>query len=257
MTENGSWKQKDSCKFITNMLPLTYKSIKGSGDMNKHEHRKRRERVRRRFLQEGLDNFEDHEVLELVLYYSIPLKDTNGLAHRIINKYGSLAGVFEAPQHDLKNSFALSEVTTTLISLVPELARRYMNNRWGRRVHLKNSDIAGKYAASLFAGRVVECFYSICLDAGNKVICSTLIQEGTVNETPVHPRKVAEEALRHKANSVIVAHNHPGGTLFPSRADLEATRRIREALNALTIRLTDHIIVAGTQYHSMAEHGEI
>ena len=225
--------------------------------MNSYEHKNRRERVRKRFCQEGLDSFEDHEVLELLLYYSIPLKDTNGLSHKLIDRFGSLAGVLEAPQHELIREYKLSEVTTTLISLVAPLSRRYMKDRWGRKVHLKNSDMAGQYATTLFAGRVDECFYVICLDAGNKVISSAVIQEGTINETPVHPRKIAEEALRHKANSVIVAHNHPGGTLRPSNSDKEATKRVKEALKVLTVNLTDHIIVAGMNFYSMAEHGEV
>jgi len=225
--------------------------------MNSHEHKNRRERVRKRFCQEGLDSFEDHEVLELLLYYSIPLKDTNGLSHKMIDRFGSLAGVLEAPQYELAREYKLSEVTTTLISLVAPLSRRYLKDRWGRKVHLGNSDMAGQYTASLFAGKVDECVYVICLDAGNKVISSAVIQEGTVNETPVHPRKIAEEALRHKANSVIVAHNHPGGTLRPSNSDKEATKRVKEALKSLAVNLTDHIIVAGMNFYSMAEHGEV
>jgi len=225
--------------------------------MNDLEHRNRRERVRRRFLNEGLDSFEDHEILELLLYYSIPQKDTNGLSHKLIDKFGSLAGVLEAPQHELQAEFKLSEVTTTLITMVAPLSSRYLKDRWGRKVHLGNSDMAGQYITSLFAGRVEECFFVICLDSGNKLISTSMVQKGTINETPVHPRKIAEEALRHKANSVIVAHNHPGGTLKPSMADKEATRRVKEALKVLTVILTDHIIVAGMNFYSMAEHGEL
>ncbi len=225
--------------------------------MNNYEHKNRRERVRRRFLQEGLDHFEDHEVLELLLYYSIPMRDTNGLSHKMIQQFGSLAGVLEAPQHELMKEYKLSEVTTTLISLVAPLSRRYLKDRWGRKIHLSNSDMAGQYVASLFTGKTDECFYVVCMDAGNKVISSALVQQGTINETPVHPRKIAEEALKHKANSVIVAHNHPGGTLKPSNSDKEATRRVKDALKVLSVTLTDHIIVAGTNFYSMAEHGEL
>ncbi|MEI6602578.1 MAG: DNA repair protein RadC [Clostridia bacterium] len=225
--------------------------------MNSQEHKNRRARVRKRFLQEGLESFEDHEVLELLLYYSIPMRDTNGLSHKMIARFGSLAGVLEAPQHALINEYNLSEVTTTLISLVAPLSRRYLKDRWGRKVHLGNSDMAGQYVTSLFAGKVDECFYVVCMDAGNKVISAALVQEGTINETPVHPRKIAEEALKHKANSVIVAHNHPGGTLKPSNADKEATKRVKDALKVLTVNLTDHIIVAGMNFYSMAEHGEL
>ncbi|MEI6132377.1 MAG: DNA repair protein RadC [Bacillota bacterium] len=225
--------------------------------MNSHEHKNRRERVRKRFLEEGLDNFEDHEVLELLLYYSIPMRDTNGLSHKLIAHFGSLAGVLEASQHELINEYKLSEVTTTLISLVAPLSRRYLKDRWGRKIHLQNSDVAGQYVASLFTGKVDECFYVVCLDAGNKVINSKMIQQGTVSETQVHPRKVAEEVLKHKATSVIIAHNHPGGTLSPSNSDKEATKRVKDALKVLMVKLTDHIIVAGTNFYSMAEHGEM
>lgn len=97
----------------------------------------------------------------------------------------------------------------------------------------------------------------ICLDAQNRVNYAALVHEGTINEAPVYPRLIVETALRHQANSVILAHNHPGGSLQPSQADIEVTKRITAALEAISIGVVDHIIVAGERYVSFAEKGLI
>jgi DNA repair protein RadC len=221
--------------------------------INVHEgHRKR---LKERFLREGLDNFEAHQVLELILFYSIPRRDTNEIAHELLKKYGSLANVFEADINDLIKTPGIGENSAFILSLIPSLARRYFKDKWGSKPVIDSSSKAGQYAVSLFAGRLYEAFYVICLDAQNKVNFPVLLHEGTINESPVYPRLVVEAALRHQANSVILAHNHPGGSLKPSQADIEVTERIRTALESISIRVIDHIIVAGDKYVSFAEMG--
>jgi DNA repair protein RadC len=137
------------------------------------------------------------------------------------------------------------------------LSRRYLKQKWGSRPVLNTSTIAGNYAVSLFAGRVYECFYVICLDSQNRVNHAALVHEGTINEAPVYPRIIVETALRHRANSVILAHNHPGGSLKPSNADIDVTRKIYQAMRPIAISVVDHIIVAGDRYISLAEQGII
>ncbi|MGI6113411.1 MAG: RadC family protein [Mahellales bacterium] len=218
-------------------------------------HEGHRKRVKERFLGEGLDGFEDHQVLELLLFYSIPYRDTNELAHRLLNKYGSLSGVFEADPMDLMSTSGVGYNTAVLLSLIPSVARIYFKDRWGDKVVLNNSSKAGEYAVSLFAGRSYEVFYVICLDAQNRVNHATLVHEGTINEAPVYPRAIVEAALRHQANNVIIAHNHPGGSLHPSKADIEVTKKISKVLAGISIKVVDHIIVAGGKYLSLAEKG--
>lgn len=218
-------------------------------------HEGHRERLKNRLLNEGLDAFEDHQVLEMLLFFSIPRKDTNPLAHELIKKYGSLAAVFEADPDDMQRITGIGKNSAILLTLIPSLARRYFKDRWGKRPLLNNSREAGEYAVSLLAGRTYEVFYVICLDIGNRVTYPALVHEGTLNEAPVYPRIIVETALRHKAGSVILAHNHPAGTTRPSAADIKVTRDVTEALRPVQIKVLDHIIVAGDSHLSMAQEG--
>jgi DNA repair protein RadC len=193
-------------------------------------HTGHRKRLKNRFLEEGLDSFEPHQVLELLLFFSIPRRDTNEIAHKLLKKFGSLSGVFEADIKELVKVEGIGENSAFLISMIPQLSRRYLNDKWRDKPELNSSSKAGEYAISLFAGRTYEVFYVICLDAQNRVNYAALVHEGTINEAPIYPRIIVETALRHKANSVILAHNHPGGSLNPSRGDIEATENKMELL---------------------------
>ena len=218
-------------------------------------HTGHRKRLKNRFLEEGLDSFELHQVLELLLFFSIPRRDTNEIAHKLLKKFGSLSGVFEADIKELVKVEGIGENSAFLISMIPQLSRRYLNDKWRDKPELNSSSKAGEYAISLFAGRTYEVFYVICLDAQNRVNYAALVHEGTINEAPIYPRIIVETALRHKANSVILAHNHPGGSLNPSRGDIEATKVIKNALESISIKVVDHIIVCGERYVSFAERG--
>lgn len=223
--------------------------------MEKKLHEGHRQRVKNRYLTEGLDAFEDHQILELLLFYCIPMKDTNELAHKMIKEFGSLAGLLEADPKDICRRCGTSENTAILVSLIPSLARRYFRGKWGDKPVLNSSSMAGEYVVSLFTGRTYEVFYVICLDAQNRVNYAALVHEGTINEAPVYPRLIVETALRHQANSVILAHNHPGGSLQPSSDDIQVTKKIKMALEAISIGVIDHIIIAGDKYTSFAEKG--
>jgi len=218
-------------------------------------HEVNRRRIRERYMEEGLDNFQDHEIIELLLFYCIPKRDTNELAHRMIKEFGTLHDLLEADPRDIARRCRVSLNTATLISLAAPLSRRYLKRKWGSRPVINSSSLAGNYAISLFAGRVYECFYIICLDSQNHVNHAALVHEGTINEAPVYPRIIVETALRHKANSIILAHNHPGGSLKASGADIDVTRKICQAMKPISINVVDHIIVAGDRYISFAEQG--
>ncbi|KJS20185.1 MAG: DNA repair protein RadC [Clostridiaceae bacterium BRH_c20a] len=220
-------------------------------------HKGHRQRVKERYLKEGLDSFADHQVLELLLFYAIPMKDTNEIAHRMIKEYGSLALLFEAHPQEIAQRCGVSENIAILVSLIPPLSRKYFKGKWGDKPVLNSSQKSGEYAVTLFAGRIYEVFYLICLDTQNRVVHAVLIHEGTINEAPVYPRIIVETALRHQAHSVILAHNHPGGSLNPSKADIDVTQRIKAALMPIDIKVIDHIVVAGGRYVSFAEQGLI
>lgn len=218
-------------------------------------HAGHRGRIKERYMDEGLDNFSDHEVIELLLFYSIPQRNTNTIAHRMIKEFGTLHDLLEADPRDIERRCKVSLNTAILVSMVAPLSRQYLKQKWGNRPVVNSSTIAGNYALSLFAGRIYECFFIICLNSQNRVNHSALVHEGTINEAPVYPRIIVETALRHKANSIILAHNHPGGSLKASNADIDVTRKIYQAMKTISITVADHIIVAGDRYFSFAEQG--
>jgi DNA repair protein RadC len=215
-------------------------------------HEGHRQRLKERYLKEGLEGFQDHEVLELLLYYCIPRKNTNDIAHRLLERFGSLNAVFEAEPDALSAVEDVGAHSALLLSLIPAISRRYALRSIGNRPQLDTTAKAGEYAVALLRGVPVERFYLICLDAQCRVTYPALLQEGTIDQAAVYPRTVAETALRHRAHSVILAHNHPGGALQPSKADIRVTRKVMEAMKPLGIDVLDHIIVGNAGYYSFA-----
>jgi DNA repair protein RadC len=184
----------------------------------------------------------------------VPRKDTNELAHTLLKKYGSLSAVFEAEPHDLAKTPGMGMHSAIMLSIIPSVARVYLKNKWGDRPRLCNTTEAGKYLISLFAGEKYEAFYLICLDAQNRVNYNALIHEGTIDQAAIYPRIIVEAAIRHQAYSVILAHNHPGGSINPSLHDIETTKEIVNALKTIAVAVMDHVIVAGDQFYSFAEN---
>jgi len=216
-----------------------------------------RSRMKARYLKNGIEDFHDHEVLEILLYYCYPQKNTNDIAHRMLKEFGSLHNLFEADVEILTKTLGCTENIAILLNLIPQLANRYFRSRWSNKVVLDSMEVAAEFAMNLFVGNTVECFYVLCLDAQQKLIQTSRVSKGTLDETAVYPREVVREVIKHNAASVIVTHNHPGGTIRPSPADNEATRIISEGLNFIGVTLIDHIIVAGDKYFSYAarNHG--
>ena len=206
---------------------------------------------------EGLDGFAPHEALELLLFYGRARGNVNPLAHELIDAFGSLKGVLEAGPEQLMTVKGVGEETATLISMIVPLFRQYEACVREERPYMRNKNEAKQYCVSLLAGWRTERFYVISLSATNRVLGSRLIATGNLNEVPAYPRLVVEAALNHNAASVLICHNHPGGTLEPSGCDVETTWQIRDVLAGLGIRLTDHIIVAGGDAYSMAQHGDL
>ena len=220
-------------------------------------HKDHRARMRKKFREHGFDGFADHEILEMLLYYSVPRMNTNPLAHRILDKYKTLANVFDTPAEELMKELKISEVSATLLSMIPKLSKVYETSKWERKTCLPDVESLGKYAISLFKDKVNEEFALICMDANRCVHWSGIIIKGTIDRTEAYPRIVVEEALKHKAVNVVFAHNHPSGTLPPSVADKQATEELIKVLKGIEISVLDHIIVSGNGYFSMHEMGFI
>lgn len=218
-------------------------------------HKGHRERLKARFLEEGLDNFTDIQALELLLFYAIPQKDTNPVAHALLDHFGSLSQVLEADVEELKKVPGISDHSATLLALVTELGRYYQVDCAQRVEVLTTLDACGAYLVPRFFGRSNETVFLLCLDAKCKVLCCKEIGEGSVNSTSISIRKVVETALSANATTVVLAHNHPSGVALPSSEDVQTTRRIAAALSAVEVHLADHIVVAEGDYVSMVQSG--
>lgn len=214
-----------------------------------------RERVRRRFLDEGLDGFKDYEALEMLLFYAVPRQDTKVIAKRLIDQFGSLQAVFHTPPERLMKEAGLTEATAALIAMLPQLARKIEEQQAQENARIRSTLDAGRDVIAMFRGRQDESVRILCLNASGKVVRRARIAEGDVNAVHFPIRKLVEEALACKAVSVILAHNHPGGTMAPSQEDLDATKAAKAALETVGIRLLDHLIVAGDNYCSLREEG--
>ncbi|MBR1737248.1 MAG: hypothetical protein IJ736_09575 [Firmicutes bacterium] len=219
-------------------------------------HKGHRERVRERFIKEGnLDSFQDHELIEFLLFYAIKMRDTNDLAHRMIDRFGSLHELFNASPKELTEKCGVSENTAVLISIIPHLCRRYLRSSWDRdNFKIESSKAASKYFDALLAGLDYETFYMVGLDVRKRIKCTVKISQGNITGAKVYVDKVMSEALLHKVKFVIIGHNHPGLTRSPSEADIDSTRKIKIALDAVGIKLVDHIIVCGEDNYSFAEN---
>ncbi len=218
-----------------------------------NSHSGHRVRLKQRFLSEGLDGFNDHQILELLLFYTIPLKDTNEIAHDLIQTFGSLSHVFDAHPKELQKVRGISEHSSTLISMIPQLTRAYLKDLTRERPILNSAQAAGEYIKNFFMGRIYEVFYLFCMDKSCRVIHEEKICEGTLDETPCYPRLVLEAAFRHKAQRVIFAHKHPSDILTPSPGDIESTHKLGQIFESVDIEVVDHIIAGKSGYISMAE----
>ena len=213
-----------------------------------------RNRVRERYLNTGLDAFRDYEALELLLFYAIPRKDTKSTAKNLIARFGSLPAVLDATVEELTEA-GLSPNAAILLKLVPDMNRYYAVKTDGAGQKVHSTSDAGRILCAMFRHEQTESVRLLCLNAGGKVLKLALLNEGDINAVHFSVRKIVETALSAKAVSVILAHNHPGGTLTPSREDLDATNSAKAALSTVGIQLLDHLIISGDGYCSLREEG--
>jgi DNA repair protein RadC len=214
-----------------------------------------RQRLKDRFAQEGLDGFEPHQVLELLLFYCVPRKDTNLIAHKLLDKFKTVEEVLTATPAELKKVTGVGENTANFIALLQALERYRQDHQTNRPVILNTVEQCGRYLVPKFHNRRNEMVFLLCLDAKCKVICCKEVGEGSVNSASIPVRRLVEMALAANATSVVLAHNHPSGLAIPSEEDICTTRRIGFALNSVEIQLVDHIIVADGDFVSMAQSG--
>lgn len=214
-----------------------------------------RQRLKERFLREGLDHFSDVQVLELLLFYCIPRQDTNPIAHSLLERFGSLSQVLEAPVEELCKVPGIGQSAAVLLSMMLPMSRFYQKNRAENVRILASMDACGEYLVPYFHGKRNETVFLLCLDAKCKVLGCREMGEGSVNSAGVPIRRIVETALGLNATTAILAHNHPSGFALPSGEDIQTTHRVAAALSAVEITLADHIIVADGDYVSIAQSG--
>lgn len=220
--------------------------------MSVHEgHRARR---KEQFRAHGLDAFADHEVLELLLFYAMPRQDTNPVAHRLMEHFGSLNAVLSAERTELEEVEGIGEHAATLLSLIYPLCRRASVST-GPETILSSVEQAGRYFVSLFLGEREEKLYAACMDGKGRLLTCRLVSKGGGSSMDFSVRSIVEVALKCGASHVLLSHNHPSGVALPSREDNSATLAVYEALRSVGIELSDHIIVGGDDFVSLRHNG--
>jgi DNA repair protein RadC len=216
---------------------------------SKNPHKDHRSRVKTRFTHSGLEGFAPHEVLELLLFYAIPQKDTNPIAHRLLDRFGSLSGVFSAAESELCEVEGVGEHAAALLRLVMPAASYALADRTQRATKAyRHLSAVGEYFVHRFMGAREEAVYLMLLDNRYALIDCVKIHEGSVNSVAVTPRKLVERAYLSHAAMAVVAHNHPFGLAVPSSDDIDTTVTLKKAFDTMGITLLEHILVAGDRY---------
>lgn len=221
--------------------------------MYDHPHEGHRSRLKRRFLQNGLESFEPHNVLELILFYGVPQKDTNELAHRLIDHFGSLNRVLTAPYEELLKVKGVGENTACLLNLLLPISRYYAKNVDAEQNVLDTPDKVGEFLLGCYAGITEERVALMSLDDVCNMLSIDFVSDGDISSVGLRFRTLIETVLRTKASAVILCHNHPGGNALPSPEDIQSTIQVRDILRSVGVTLVDHFILAQDDFVSLAQ----
>lgn len=215
-------------------------------------------RLRERItMDKSFESFDESETLQLILTYANIKRDPEEVANNLLETFGSLKGVLEARSEQLMNVDGVGAMAVGLLTMIVPLTRVYEKACMQDQGKIGNAHEAESFTKSLLMGERVEKFYVICLNAKCKLIGFRCISTGSLSEVSAYPRLVMETALNYNAHSVLLSHNHPGGTCAPSPEDISSTVQLQRLLKGVGIMVLDHIIVAGEKTYSMVQHGDI
>ena len=220
----------------------------------KHAHAGHRERLKHRVLKSGFDSLYNHELLELLLFYAIPRRDTNQLAHELIEYFGSICRLMEADIDQIQECNGMGESSALLIKATMEMARRYDLGDDTPVYYYDSLKKVVQYLHKIYFGEIKEKSYAMLFDHKMKLLDVIKIGEGTINASPVNVRILLDGVMRKKAASVILAHNHPDGILVPSYDDMATTRQLYDLLRQASVSLLEHIIVSGKEAYPIMHY---
>lgn len=219
-------------------------------------HEGHRARLRETYWKQGAAALHEHQLLELLLTFSIPRADTNAIAHALLQRFNSLEAIFNSNQYELMQVEGVGEKSAILLTLIGEFMKK-KNDKSPKVVRLNTPAAAVEYCKTLFLRERYEAMYMIALDKNMKVLNCEKVSSGTLTETAVYPRIIVECALRHSANSILLTHNHPSGDASSSVQDVDTTLLILKALEPIGIKLNDHIIIGAEHTYSMTRNALI
>lgn len=218
-----------------------------------------RERIRKRYIKSGLEGFNDYEVLELLLTYSIARKDVKPIAKELIEKFGTIDEIAKSDVKSLLEVDGIGEGSAVFLKLIGDIAltlyREKIEDKDILTIKSKNSLLSYLRGEIGYSPR--EEFKILFLDSSNKLIANETLFYGTIDKSAIYPREIVERVIKNRAKSVIFAHNHPSGSISPSKKDIELTQYMYDSLKLLEIRLLDHIIITKNSYFSFLEEGLI
>ncbi len=216
-----------------------------------------RQRLREKFLNSGLDGFHDYEIIELLLTLGTPRSDCKQPAKDALKKWGSLKAVLEAPPKELKKIKGIGDHNVFGLKLTQDVARRYLADRIVDMDYIQSSEDVLNYLRHNLRDKSQELFMVIYLNGRNQILKMETLFEGTLNTSAVYPREVVKKALENDASALVLVHNHPNGNPSPSQEDLTITKKLKEAAKTIDIYIHDHLIIAGNDVYSFADHGLI
>ena len=223
-----------------------------------------RERVRKKFLENGFNGLEDYEVLELLLFYVIPRKDTKAIAKELIKKFKTLANVLKADTLELKTIEGLGDVAITFLKMMGALPEKIYKDELKNQKLIKDDknkitdkEVLLSFLRNKIGYEDVEKFYVIYLSSSNEVIAFEESSSGTLDRSSIYPREIYKRVIMENAKSIIIAHNHPSGNTCPSKCDIDITNEIAKGLKNFGALLLEHIIITRDSYFSFLEEGLI
>lgn len=215
-----------------------------------------KKRLRERFMMSGLTGFHDYEVLELLLSYVIVRKDCKGIAKEMLKKYGDLYTIFSQSNEELqKNKYITERVVIYLKTIFSIIEDELYKKIYKSKIKITNNNQLINYLNMSLVKRDIEVFKVLFLNTQNELIAEEDLFKGTLDRSTVYIRELVKRIIKYNAKSIIIVHNHPGGSLKPSGADMELTVRIQEALENIEMRVLDHLIISEKGYFSFLEDG--